>query len=475
MLKRLVKDVAIYGLTSGLSKSLMLILVPVYTRVFSSAEYGTIDLVSTCTSFIIIISMLQMEASVGRYYYEVKEGPSRLAYMSTALWTIVLFSLFFVIPIVFFSSQLSLLLFKDVSYQDVLIVGALMIPVAVIFALFTALMRYVHKPLIFGLSIFIQISITILVSLFLVLYIKVGIVGVFYGQIAGFIVSAILMSIYLNRLGLIGFVWNKLILLKLLRFGLPLLPGLVTNWANTYANRFAMLTYLTLTEIGLYSIALKIASVFQLAEQAVKMTWGPFLYDNVKNNPAHKELFQRILFLATIVTFMLVSIVSLYTEEIFTIFVAPEYFAAITPAKILFLALGTHLLIQLVLVGPGITKKTHFTSLSSLLSLLVNIISLFLLVPHFKLIGVAISYLLSICAYLIVSWIISERLYYIGFSIARFAQNFILISIFQVAIIFVEFELYLKIIFTFSILIIVFSVMFFNFKRMTVLNLLKKR
>lgn len=73
MLKRLGKDVIIYGIASNLSKFIGIFLIPIYTAYFSKEEYGSLDLISTIISFAAIFGMLQLESAIGRYYFEVEE------------------------------------------------------------------------------------------------------------------------------------------------------------------------------------------------------------------------------------------------------------------------------------------------------------------------------------------------------------------------------------------------------------------
>ena len=60
MLKGLVKDVIIYGIAGGLSKSLMILLLPIFTRYFTPEEYGIVDIVTSVLMFLSIMSMLQI-------------------------------------------------------------------------------------------------------------------------------------------------------------------------------------------------------------------------------------------------------------------------------------------------------------------------------------------------------------------------------------------------------------------------------
>nr|MBA3985966.1 hypothetical protein [Flavobacteriales bacterium] len=72
MLKKLGKDVAIYGIAASLSKFIGIFLIPVFSRYFDPNEYGALDLIMTVVSLVAIFGMLQLESGIARFYYEAE-------------------------------------------------------------------------------------------------------------------------------------------------------------------------------------------------------------------------------------------------------------------------------------------------------------------------------------------------------------------------------------------------------------------
>jgi len=424
MLKGLVKDVVIYGVAGGLSKSLMILLLPIYTRFFTPEEYGIVDLVTTVLMFLTIMSMLQMEAAIGRYFYEAKDEKENQRNLSTAFWTIMACSIVLIVLLYIIAKPLSALLFDSDQYSALFLVIAAILPLSNVYGFLTAVMRYVKKPMLYGLFSLIQISLTLGTSILYVVYMKMGIIGVFYGQLTGFGAAALVMLLYSFRSKIIGLYWEQAVIIRYLKFSLPLLPGMVGSWANNYVNRFVMLSYLTLAEIGLYTVAFRIASIFRLLEDAVKMAWGPFIYESLQKEN-HRELFKTVFNYAVMLVFSLVILLTLFADEIFSIFATSAYDNAIDVMVILFLSLGLNALVQIVLIGPAITKKTHYSSILQLSSLGVNVTSLFILVPEYGLIGVPLSLLFSTLTLFILAWINTEKLYYIGYPKLMFILAFL--------------------------------------------------
>src|SRR5690606_3805631 len=83
----------------------------------------------------------------------------------------------------------------------------------------------------------------------------------------------------------------------------------------TYANRFFIAGYLTVSSIGIYSVSLKLASAIQLIYSAFIMAWAPFMFEQ-KKNPNHRDVFANVLLLVAGPIFLLVCLVSLMSREL---------------------------------------------------------------------------------------------------------------------------------------------------------------
>ena len=214
---------------------------------------------------------------------------------------------------------------------------------------------------------------------------------------------------------------------------------------NSYFNRFIMLGYLSLADIGLFTIAAKLTSGFNLIESAVNLAWYPFFYEQLESNAEHKIIFQKISKYLTIIIFGLISIFVLYTKDFLIILTTKNYYKAMPIMSILALASGLTISKITIDLGTLISKKTIYDTYAYLGSAVINIISLFILVPLVGLIGVPISLLLGSFALLIISWTVSEKLYYIGFKKLPFALSFLGALSIALFTIFVELNMTMKI------------------------------
>lgn len=70
-------------------------------------------------------------------------------------------------------------------------------------------------------------------------------------------------------------------------FGLPLLVGLGAGWILNQADRFIVLKFFTLKDVGIYSVALSIGAIVNLINQAATNAATPTIYKYLQDKKGH--------------------------------------------------------------------------------------------------------------------------------------------------------------------------------------------
>jgi O-antigen/teichoic acid export membrane protein len=418
MLKNLGKSFLIYGLAAGLSKSFAILLVPIYTRIFSPAQYGIIDVITTVLTLASLCSSAQLESAVARYFYEVGEGEPQVRLISTSFWAVIVSGLLWMLLIALLADELSQLLFGDPEFAGALRVAAGTLPFMNLYGLFTVVIRFRNLPVLYGLCSLLQILSTIGLSVWFIIVAGLGIRGAFYGLVSGYGLAVLSIVIILKRFIKPVFDWGLLI--RLLKYSLPATPAAAGTWANGHLNRFVMLAYLTLADIGIYNVALKIASVFYLLDNAFRMAWQPFFWKTLARKN-HRQIYRDASMVITTFVLSLVVVLALFSREVLILLVSPEYFEAAPLIGLIGMAIGLNLISKTLVVGTEIVKKTGYNIIIYLGAASVNLCATLVLVPSYGLAGVPTSLLLGSITLIIVGWYYSEKKYRIGFSKIFFA------------------------------------------------------
>jgi O-antigen/teichoic acid export membrane protein len=199
-----------------------------------------------------------------------------------------------------------------------------------------------------------------------------------------------------------------------------------------------------LAAIGIYSVSMKLASSIQLVNTAFIMAWAPFMHAQFKKEN-NKKLFADVFPIVVGVTFLFVCLISLFSLELVKLLATKEFYSASKYVGGLSLFFSLYIIKETVDIGPKIREKTKYLSLTFILSVIVNLISLFVLIQLLELKGVVLAMMITNLFLVILSWFISNKLYPIPFSIIKFVLMLVPTLIVVILIMYVDISLFIRI------------------------------
>lgn len=405
-----------FGLATSIQKLLGFIILPIYTRYFNKVEYGIIDMVATVLSIAAIFGLLQLETALQRYYYEYK-GLKRKLLVSNIYMMIAGLSIMIGILLFVLAPLISNSLFGSVEYAILLRIASIQLPLNNINMLGLVLLRFEKENFKFLKVILVNVFFSLLLVYLFIIRFEIGLSGVFYAQIGAIFISSSLATYYIRNFVVIKH--SKLIARISLKFALPQFPARVGSIVLGQANRFFMLAYLSLGAIGIYSVSMKLASSIQLINTAFILAWGPFMNAQFKNKN-NKQVFANVFPLVVGGTFLFVCLITLYSQEMVQLLATEEFYSSYKYVGGLALFFSLYIIKEVVDIGPRIREKTKFISYNFFLSVIVNVVCLYIFIQLFALEGVVLSMIITNLFLVIISWIVSNRLYYIPFNIFHF-------------------------------------------------------
>ncbi|MBK1897723.1 lipopolysaccharide biosynthesis protein [Chryseobacterium paridis] len=405
-----------FGLATSIEKLLGFIILPIYTKYFNTTEYGIIDMVGTILQVACIFGLLQLETSLQRYYYEYSSLKRKLL-VSTIYYWIGLSSIVIGVIIFFLSDFLSQKLFGSSEYAILIKTVSIQLPLTNISMLGLVLLRFEKENIKFLTVVITKVASTLLFVYVFVIYLKLGLKGVFIAQVSAIFCSTSLVTFYVRKQFVTKL--SKIMSRKNLQYALPQFPARIGSMLLAQANRFFMLGYLSLAAIGIYSVSLKLASSIQLVNTAFIMAWTPFMHEQFKKEN-NKVIFANVFPIVVGVTLLFVCLISLYSVEMIKLLATGEYVSGAKYIGGLSFFFAFYIIKETIDIGPKIREKTKYLSLTFFLSVIVNIASLFILIRYLEIKGVVISMMITNSFLVGFSWYISNKLYYIPFSIFKF-------------------------------------------------------
>ncbi len=185
MLKQLLKDSFVYGLSNVVSRGIALFLLPLYTRVFSPTDYGIIDILNIVATLVNLTVALEISQGVARYYADSGSESDRVTYVSTALWFSMFMYGLFVVAALWFSEPLSHLVLDSNSSQTVFQIAVLSMWSTGIFYFLQQQLRWQLLPWYYAVASILFTLVSAGIAIVLILVFDSGVVGVFYGLLVG--------------------------------------------------------------------------------------------------------------------------------------------------------------------------------------------------------------------------------------------------------------------------------------------------
>jgi O-antigen/teichoic acid export membrane protein len=433
-LLRLLKDSLIYSLGGFAGHFIGVFLVPIFTRIFSPNDYGIIDLIGAVTTFLNLFLISGLDSATGRYYVDAEEDDDRKLTASTALYYLIALSFFTVLVLICFSKEVTTVVFGDSANSIFLTVALGAIPFSVLFASCHNLLKFRFQPVAYAatsiLSLLIQISLTI----YLVVYMRVGIIGIFIARLLTMFLSSGI-GLWLTR-DSYSRTFSFRRLKELLYFGMPLVPLSLAHYILTYSDRYFLKYFCGLNEVGLYGVGYRLASVISLLLFGFQKAWGPYVFSTYKGKQARRD-FSKIYDYASIAVCVAFLLLSLFAKEIMLIFTTRDYVEAYKVVPFVAASIATYTFGGYFAFGIGIAKKNIHRAWGGAVAALINLGLNYVLIPPLGMIGAAIATIISFLVMGIILMYISQRYYRVEY---RFKANFSMYLI-AAAIVFFSYKL----------------------------------
>ena len=395
MLKRLGRDVAIYGAGEFLFKFMAFAVFPIYAHVFSLAEFGIWSLLTVSTGLLGLIMNVGVNQAVQRFYLDSGTAPEDEAkVVSTGLFQLLLSGMLMVGVAALILGSSSGWLEQGFGIDRWLLALALaaVIPDQIQqFCLDT--LRLHFTPFRFIALSFAKNLVGTALSLWFVLGLAGGLHGLFAGALLGSL-AALPLALWFIRRDLAWHFDTKLAR-RFLGFGYPLLFTAVAGWLYASLDRWMLVDLSSAEELGLFSVAAKYATVVLFMIVAFGQAWSPFAIRLMRDDPDHRAHYSRIFSLWFFVLAMAGLALALFSQEALMALTPPDYWAA--SGVLPFLSAGLVLYGTTLITALGLTleKKTVFLGYGAWIAALCNFLLNLALIPRLGALGAAIATLLS--------------------------------------------------------------------------------
>ncbi len=435
IIKKLASQTAIYGLSSIFGRFLNYLLVPLYTYYFSAAEYGVVSEFYAYAGFFSVVLLFGFETGYFRFRDKAHSGQD-VAY-STALIFVVLVNLLFFLAICFINPWLSTAL-NYANHPEYVLCFTLILTLDAVASIPFARLRAEAKAFRFATIKIAEISITVLLSLFFIVYCPRIVaenpaswvsklyhpeISIGYIFIANLIASACKFVLLSAQLKGLAWGFDRQLFAKMIRYSLPMVVIGFAGIINEMLDR-ALLKYLlpydlqtNMKMLGVYSACYKLSILMSLFIQAFRYAAEPFFFAYATNSDA-RPIYAKVLKFFVIFCVFIFLLVTLYID-FFKYFVGEEYRAGLEVVPILLLAnlfLGIYVNLSIWYKLTDRTLMGAFVSLSgALLTIVLNV----WWIPILGYVGSAWATLACYVSMAMLSYLLGRHYYPVAYEVRR--------------------------------------------------------
>jgi O-antigen/teichoic acid export membrane protein len=388
------KNTLLFTINSFGSKLITFLLVPLYTNVLSTNDYGTADLMTSTAQLLIPLLTLNIQDAVLRFSLDKTKNPKKIISVgctinsiSMCLLGITLFLLSY-FGILSFGKEYIIFLFFSFAF------GGIQNSLQMYMKAIDNVKVLVYSGL--ASTLFSCVS-----NLLLLLVFKVGILGYLISNLIGHFVAIFIMFFFGKIYRDVRFTTDTKLIKEMFVYSAPLAINSVAWWINTASDKYIITFFCGAAINGIYSVAYKIPTILSTFQTIFYNAWSVSAiteFDKDDKDGFIGNIYSLYMCVSTIGC----SLILIFNKFLASMLYAKDFYDAWRSVP--FLLLGVAFNGIALFEGCLFTavKKTKEVSRTTIVGAIVNTIANFILIPLFASSGAAFA---TMIGYLTV-WIV---------------------------------------------------------------------
>ncbi len=392
MIKNFIEDTAGYAGVNIVTSLVTFLTIPIYTRYLSIDNYGLMALILSFSSILAGIFQCGIPNAMQRFFFDKKDENKYVIQTSiflTMFLNIIPFLGFIILA--FFIIDYMPEIIKNNQYLFFL--AFLNIFFISILNLYVDIQRLHFNLKSYTCIKFFMVFSNATFSLFFLICLEKEITGIFEGTILSSIVSFLVASIFLKKH--IGFKVKRTIALELLGFGYPFIFAAISITIFNNIDRWFLAYFFGNDEVGLYTIGYNLSNIVIFFNTAFSLTWAPYVFKLFAEDVKYKITISETFNLFFCLIYLVSILVSIYAKNLLQILTPSSYWEAGASTSILTIVALISFTHQYFALGISLEKQTKYISKGWTLTLFLNIILNFILIPFLGHFGAALATALS--------------------------------------------------------------------------------
>ena len=437
-LKKLGRHSLVYGFGILLTNSIAFVMIPIYTRFLTTADYGILEIINRTSEILGIILIGGLGLTVLRFYQDSDQKEHQNTVVSTAILWMLAFGSLALVVLLSQAAPISQLLLGSGQYT---IFIRLMLGTLYFDLFFVIPIVYIQAQIKSLLYILVSVGkfvVGVSLNIYFVCYLKIGIKGVLTANLLNSALFGIVLLILTMQK--VGIKFNLPLWKKMLGFALPFVPGSLFLFILNNGDRYFLKMFCSNQIVGLYALGYRIGTL------AVLFIMSPFvrvwnaLMVEISRRDDFKIVFGRI-FTYVMLIYVFVGLgLAVLNRELLMIMAGPSYWDASKIVPFIILAYLFWAISLVMDAGFYITKKTYYKPFLFGMAAAINVFLYWYLIPRYNMLGAAWATVISFAFFATLSWKVVNTIYPVKYDYVRFFKMTLLAALIYFISIFIRLE-----------------------------------
>lgn len=417
----LAHDVAIYGGARVALKSLAFLLVPLYARFLSPAQFGVLELVLATAAFVDVF--INLPGALARFYFDRDDPAWRRRVITSYLVIETSYPALLIAGLVVFSGALSETVVGTETYATLFVIALADLYVTNVVDLPMNLCRLRRKPVTFAFYSLVRGLTQVVFTVLLVAVWHLGVKGILIASLVSACVALVLTAREYVRDLTRQISWP--LAAEMVSFAWPTVISALAFFALNLVDRFFIKHYHGLEDNGLYGTAFRYSQVVLVGVLAFRMGWPQWHYSWLRTG-RHAEMVARGANYYFAAMGLLAVLVSAWILPVFHLLMPRRYWdatPAVAPLALAGVATGAYTIFA---VGFNVTKRMRLLAPITAAGGALAIGLYFLLIPPFSFLGAAWGTAAALAALSLLVMAVAQRIYPVPWDWRRIGLAFAL-------------------------------------------------
>jgi len=386
--RKLIINIGLLSISNFGSKILVFLLVPLYTSILSTYEYGSYDLVVTSINLLIPILTINISSGVLRFALERDINQNDVFNVG---FRITLKGVLGLLAIIIINSFINFI----PAINEYYIFFILMFLVNALYQLCSHYARGIDEVKIVAFAGILQSILLVLFNVLFLIVFKLGITGFFMANIISLIISVLYFFIHLklHKINIFETV-DKTIYTEMKSYSRPLVLNSISWWINNTSDRYIVSWMCGIAANGIYSIAYKIPTIMNTFQSVFLQAWQISAVQEFDSND-EDNFYINVYRIYNLINVAVCSLMIIFSKVIARIMFSKDFYDAWIYVPFLLVAYIFGAMSGFIGGVFSAVKNTKIYSYSTIIGALINIALNILLINYIGVLGAAVATVVS--------------------------------------------------------------------------------